>query len=43
MGRRGTYSDEVYEVVPIVDVFFDVDGEGCAHHGLEEEDDIVKV
>ena len=32
-----TYGDEVYEVISVVDVFFDVYRERGAHHGLEKE------
>lgn len=38
-----TYGDEVYEVISVVDVFFDVYRERGAHHGLEKERGILGI
>lgn len=44
MGQvQDTYGDEVYEIIPVVDVFFDVDGKWGAHQGLEKEGVVVGI
>jgi len=40
---KDTHSDEVYDVISVVDILFDVDCERGAHHGLEKEDGILGI